>query len=98
MGMDAVQLDRLKLDTPAQEGVLSFLILDLLCEEMASELEQKYVTTGTWQMETDVLQLELSKWDICDQEDLQVLKTLAKKFEEIRRDSIHWEHIETMEI
>jgi hypothetical protein len=63
---------------------------------MESEMEVKDEMTKIQQMGTDVLQLVLSKLDIRDQEDLQAHKTLAKKFEEIRKDSTHWRHIETM--
>jgi hypothetical protein len=47
-------------------------------------------------METDVLRLELSKLDIHDQGDLLALKIFVRRFEEILKDSIHWQHIETM--
>jgi hypothetical protein len=65
---------------------------------MESEMEVKDEMTKIQQTGTDVLQLELSKLGIRDQEDLQAHKIFAKKFEEIRKDLTHWQHIETMGI
>jgi hypothetical protein len=65
---------------------------------MESEMELKHVTMRTQQMETDVLQFELSKLGIRDQEVPQAPKILAKRSEETPKDSILWLRIAMMGI